>query len=118
MDTLKIVQVLISVAGISTGQLLLKLGALNLHNPRAVGVWVGTYCVNLYLIFGIALLGCSTLLWIWILRTLPLNIAYPFMALAFLIVPVLSYFALGEPLGWKSIAGGLLIVAGVALVSS
>lgn len=118
MDKYKIAQVLLSVAGISIGQLFLKLAAMNLHNPKAIGIWIGAYCINLYLIFGVVLLGFSTLLWVWILRTLPLNIAYPFMALAFLFVPVLSYYTLGEPLGWKSFAGGLLIVAGVALVSS
>lgn len=118
MDRLKVIQVLVSVAGISLGQLFLKLAALNLSNPKTIGIWIGNYCINLYLIFGVALLGAATLLWVWILRSLPLNIAYPFMALAFLFVPVLSHYALGEPLGWKSLAGGLLIVAGVALVSS
>lgn len=118
MDKFKLAQVLVSVGGISIGQLFLKLAAINLHNPKAVGIWIGSYRLNLYFIVGIGLLGASTLLWIWVLRTLPLNIAYPFMALAFVIVPLLSYYLLGEPLGWKSFVGGLLIIAGVVIISA
>lgn len=118
MDNAKLAQVLLSVCGISAGQLLLKFAAINLHNPKAIGVWIGGICLNIYLVVGIGLLGASTLLWIWVLRTLPLNIAYPFMALAFLIVPGLSYVLLGEPLGWKNLLGGALIVAGVILVAA
>ena len=67
MDKLKLVQVLLSVAGISLGQLFLKLAALNLHNPKAVGIWVGGMCLSVHLFVGIGLLGISTLLWIWVL---------------------------------------------------
>jgi drug/metabolite transporter (DMT)-like permease len=118
MDALRLFQVLLSVAGISAGQLLLKMAAINLRNPQALGIWIGSYCINVYLVAGISLLGISTLLWIWVLRVLPLSVAYPFMALAFLVVPVLSHFLLGETLGWRNFAGGLLIAAGVVLVSS
>ena len=48
----------------------------------------------------------------------PLHIAYPFMGLAFLIVPVLAWALLGEPLTWQTLTGGALILAGVALAST
>jgi drug/metabolite transporter (DMT)-like permease len=118
VNTMRLLQVLLSVAGISVGQLLLKLAAVNMSNPRVPGVSVAGYVVNLYLVVGVAVLGVSTLLWVWVLRTVPLGIAYPFMALAFIIVPALSYFVLGEPFGWKTAGGSLLIVAGVALIST
>jgi len=117
MDKLRLVQTLLSVAGISSGQMLLKLGALNLHNPKAMGLWVGGLCINVHLMAGITLLGLSTMLWIWVLRVVPLGIAYPFMALAFLIVPILAASMLGEPFGWKNVMGGVLIVTGVAFVA-
>ena len=71
-----------------------------------------------YLLGGLAVLGFSTLLWVWVLRGIPLSIAYPFMALAFIFVPILSYYLLGEPLGWRQVAGGLIIALGVIVVSS
>ena len=39
------------------------------------------------------------------------------MGLAFLIVPTLAWLFLGEPLHWRTLAGGLLILAGVALAA-
>lgn len=118
MDKLKLAQVLVSVGGISLGQLLLKLAAINLDNANAWGIRVGTFCLNAYLLAGLCVLGLSTMLWVWVLRSLSLSIAYPFMALAFVIVPVLSYQVLGEPLGWRNLLGGVLIVSGVAIVST
>jgi drug/metabolite transporter (DMT)-like permease len=118
MDITRLVQVLLSVFGISLGQMLLKMAALNLKNPDAVGIWVMGYCLNLYLFAGICLLGMSTLLWIWVLRTLSLSIAYPFMAFAFILVPLLAHFLLHEPIGWRNLAGGVLIAVGVVVVSA
>lgn len=118
MDAWKIAQALCSVAGISAGQLLLKFGALNLRNPDALGVWLAGFRINAYLVAGIAVLGASTLLWVWLLRSVPLSVAYPFMALAFVIVPCLSFMLLGEPLGWKQVLGSVLIAVGVVVVSS
>jgi drug/metabolite transporter (DMT)-like permease len=40
------------------------------------------------------------------------------MGLAFLIVPTLAWLFLNEPLHWRTFAGGVLIVAGVALSST
>lgn len=118
MEKVKLAQVLVSVGGISVGQLFLKLAAINLHNPKAIGFWIAGYRLNIYFLGGFGLLALSTLLWIWVLRTLPLNIAYPFMALAFVIVPVLTYFVLGEPLSWRGALGVALIIGGVVLVST
>jgi drug/metabolite transporter (DMT)-like permease len=118
MDIVRLAQILLSVLGISSGQMLLKLAAINLKNPHALGIWVAGYCINVYLIAGICLLGISTLLWVWVLRTLPLSLAYPFMALAFIIVPLLGHFLLHEPIGWRTLAGGVLIACGVVLVAA
>ena len=73
---------------------------------------------NGWLIASLALYGLTTLGWVWILRHAPLHLAYPFMGLAFLIVPTLAWLLLGEPIGWRTLAGGILIMAGVALAST
>ena len=49
----------------------------------------------------------------FVLKATPLRIAYPFAALAFFIVPVLSHFFLGEDLHWNTFAGAFLIALGV-----
>ena len=73
--------------------------------------------LNAYFFVALVVYGAATLLWVWLLKTLPLNVAYPFVGLAFLIVPLLAAFFLQEPLDWRHLAGGLLIASGVALSS-
>lgn len=118
LNLLKIAQALCAVVGISTGQLLLKLAAVNLSNGEIAGFWLVGQRINVYLIFGVLVLGCSTLLWVWVLRGIPLSLAYPVMALAFIIVPLLSHFFLGEALGWRLVLGSALIGLGLVAIYS
>jgi drug/metabolite transporter (DMT)-like permease len=106
--------ILLAVVGISAGQLLLKIAALRMVTPPGAPA-LGPHLLNAWLVAGIATLGLATLLWIWVLRTVPLNQAYPWMALCFVLVPVATYFVLGETMGWRQVAGTALIVAGVAI---
>ena len=105
---------LLCVVCISIGQLMFKKAASTLPAQPEVMDWV----LNGWLIGSLALYGLTTLGWIWILRHAPLHLAYPFMGLAFLIVPTLAWLFLGEPLHWRTLAGGALIMAGVALAST
>ena len=104
---------LICVTCISIGQLLFKQAATALPANPCLMDWA----TNGWLIASLALYGLTTLGWVWILRHAPLHLAYPFMGLAFLIVPTLAWLFLGEPLHWRTLAGGLLILAGVALAA-
>jgi drug/metabolite transporter (DMT)-like permease len=114
MAGLKIGAILLAVAGISSGQVLLKIAALRMVVPPGAPA-LGPHLLNAWLVAGLATLGVSTLLWIWVLRTVPLNQAYPWMALCFVLVPAATYLFLGETMSWRQIAGTALIVAGVAI---
>ena len=105
---------LLCVVCISIGQLLFKQAASALPSEPQLLDWV----LNGWLISSLALYGLTTLGWVWILRHAPLHLAYPFMGLAFLIVPTLAWLFLGEPLHWRTLAGGALILAGVALAAN
>ena len=105
---------LLCVLGISLGQVLFKKAALSIP---AAATWQH-WAFNGWLVTALALYGITTLAWIWVLRHAPLHLAYPFMGLAFLIVPTLAWAFLGEPLHWRTLAGGVLIMAGVALASA
>lgn len=113
MNAILFALTLLCVTGIACGQLLFKKAA---GAMSAASGWQAQL-LNGWLWAALALYGVMTLLWIWILRHAPLHIAYPFMGLAFLIVPVLAWALLGEPLTWQTLAGGALILAGVALAS-
>ena len=64
------------------------------------------------------LYAAATVLWVWLLTLIPLSAAYPFAALSFVIVPVASWWFLGEPLGGRYWAGIGLIVAGVSVIAT
>lgn len=105
---------ILCVVGISIGQVLFKKAALALPPQPGIMDWA----FNGWLIVALALYGVTTLLWVWVLRHAPLHLAYPFMALAFVFVPLLSNVFLGEPLHIKTFVGGALILAGVILAAS
>ena len=113
MNLVLTLQTLACVICISFGQLLFKKAAAAL--PAQPGLW--DWATNGWLLVSLALYGITTLGWIWVLRHAPLHLAYPFMGLAFLIVPVIAWAFLGEPLHWRTLAGGALILAGVVLAA-
>jgi drug/metabolite transporter (DMT)-like permease len=96
------------VLGISAGQILFKLAAT--HGSPAGGL---AAMVNAWMLVALVIYGAATVLWIYVLRSTPLAVAYPLFALAFVLVPLLSALFLGEPLRVSSFVGGALIVAGV-----
>ncbi|MBZ0134508.1 MAG: hypothetical protein K8D98_01130, partial [Rhodanobacter sp.] len=104
---------LLCVLGIAIGQLLFRKAALAMHGAWSVPALLG----NGWFMASLVLYGLTTLAWVWILRQAPLHLAYPFMGLAFLLVPALAWLFLGEPLHWRTLAGGALIMLGVALAA-
>lgn len=114
MNSILIASSLACVTFISIGQLLFKKAATALPPHPSLMDWM----LNSWLLASLALYAMTTIGWVWILRSSPLHLAYPFMGLAFIIVPTLAWIFLGEPLHWQTLAGGLLILAGVALAST
>jgi drug/metabolite transporter (DMT)-like permease len=67
------------------------------------------------LLLALVLYGLTTVLWVMVLRSVPLSIAYPLYALVFMLVPILAHFAFGEALSWNSLVGGAVIMLGVMI---
>ncbi|WP_313084427.1 EamA family transporter [Pulveribacter sp.] len=105
---------ILCVIGISVGQILFKKAALSIIDASQWQDWA----LNGWLISALVLYGITTLVWIWVLRHAPLHLAYPFMALAFIIVPVLGRLLLSEPMHFKTLVGGLLILVGITVAAS
>jgi drug/metabolite transporter (DMT)-like permease len=105
------------VIGISIGQILFKLASASMPTEFGVGAVV-QLAVNRHLIGALIIYAAATLGWVYSLRVVPLTIAYPFMALAFVIVPVLSAFFLQESISIRLAVGTALIVCGIAAIVS
>lgn len=63
------------------------------------------------------LCGLAALSWVIALQFIPLNRAYPFMALGFLLVPAAGWLFFGEQISIPYLIGLVLIVAGVILTT-
>ena len=106
-----LIAMLVTVLSISTGQVLFKTaaGRANVANsmlaPDVLGVLFAAF----------ALYGGATLVWVYVLRHVPLSAAYVFMSLSFVIVPLLGWFFFKESLTPRYFIGMALIVAGILL---
>lgn len=71
----------------------------------------------LRLLGSLVVYGVATLAWIWVLQRVPLTIAYPIVALTFVLVPLGAWWLYDESLGLRYVAGMLLIVAGIIVAT-
>ena len=104
--------ILSTVVLLSLGQLLFKLAAMDMKNIDISSL------LQPRLILALCVYGIATIFWIAVLRHTPLQIAYPFMGLAFLIVPVLSWFWMDEQISLNTIVGGTVILIGIWIAVS
>jgi drug/metabolite transporter (DMT)-like permease len=102
---------------LAAGQTLFKVAALKLKGAgEASADLMGLVLIPSFWL-ALVLYGLGTLLWIYILQTVPLSRAYPFMALAFVMVPLLAVLLFSERLNLTYGVGALLIVAGVVVTA-
>ena len=64
-----------------------------------------------------AIYGLTSIAWVYILRNIELGRIYPVMALAFIFVPLGSYFVFGERFNSQYAIGLILIVLGIVVVT-
>jgi drug/metabolite transporter (DMT)-like permease len=99
------------VSSTIAANLLLKLGS-------APGEVAASGLISLKSALGALLFGCSLLLYMRILRSVPLNVAQSLMAAQFIGVILASAIVLSEPIPWPRWLGIALIATGIALVGS
>jgi drug/metabolite transporter (DMT)-like permease len=106
----------ICVVLLSIGQMLFKTAA---GQWRIEGWGWSTWrsLFSLAMLSALVIYGATTILWVFILRKVPLSAAYPVYALSFLIVPLLAHITIGEPLTMRTIVGGAIIIAGIVVAA-
>jgi drug/metabolite transporter (DMT)-like permease len=101
----------ICVFSVAIGQVLFKLSANffqqtgSFFSPKPA----------ITLVVALALYGITTIVWIWVLQKVELGKVYPLMALAFVLVPLGSYWFLGERFQPQYFFGVTLIVIGIII---
>ncbi|RBO13515.1 MULTISPECIES: 4-amino-4-deoxy-L-arabinose-phosphoundecaprenol flippase subunit ArnF [Pantoea] len=108
---------LVSVALVTLAQLMLRSAMMEF--PAFSALLQGGARPVLMLCAGLAAYGLSMLCWLAALRYQPLSQLYPLLSLSYVLVwlaaVVLPWFH--EPFRWSSLAGVVLIVAGLLAVS-
>ncbi len=100
------------------GQLLVKWRALEIAGSEATSdrlSYLLAMFTDPFVILGLGLAVLASVSWMLAVQGMAVSVAYPFMALSFLLVPLAAVLFFGEALGAFQVLGLLLIVAGVAL---
>ena len=108
----------ISVVCVAIYELLLKRGATETANQNSSWSWTGlTGLGSIYVWIAIVFVILSLITWLYVLRYLPLSIAFPISQSVHVLVPLGSWLVLGEniiTLRWIGIA---LVSLGLAIVA-
>jgi drug/metabolite transporter (DMT)-like permease len=113
--------ILLSVASGVAGQLTIKMGVTR---AGAAAVEAAGPLSTLLVAFrsplvwlGLALYGLGALAWILVLTRLDLSLAYPFLALNFVLIAIVSRLFLGETIPALRWAGIAVICLGILLIA-
>ena len=111
----------VSLAAFS--QLIMKVGMsappiqAALNNGHKIAALLAA-ATNIYVIIGLGLYVAGAGFWLIVLSQVDVSVAYPFVGLGFVLTMFLGWLFLNEPVGFERIAGTLMVVAGVYLVST
>lgn len=122
--TLRMLTMILASVGMSAAaQVLFKIGmrpssARDASTSAADSLYaVASALTNVTVLSGFALYGASALLWLLVLRSTDLSVAYPFVGLGFALTMLAGWALLGESINTVRIVGTLLVCAGVACLA-
>lgn len=121
MNVLSFVLVAVSILLTSGAQILLKAGTNALKAlPAADGplTFVLRVATQPFMIGGLVCYALSFGVWILVLSRLPVSVAYPMLALGYIVTAILGFALFGEQLGWVKITGVLIIILGVTILTA
>lgn len=88
------------------------------HNQPLVSLETIKLAVtNPYLIVGLSCAGLGLICWLYLLSQFNLSYIYPLGSLLYIIIAVLSYFLLGEPMPILKLVGIGVIATGCVLIN-
>lgn len=112
--------ILLSILCGVAGQTVIKIGVSQPGASEAAAGFLPLVTMILrspMVLLGLMLYGIGALAWIAVLSRLDLSVAYPFLALNFVLVTFLSQFFLGENVPGMRWIGVLVICGGILLVA-
>jgi len=99
-------------------ELLLKRGASETADPASKWSWTGINSLASPLVWwAIILIIISFISWLYVLKYIPLTIAFPLSRVVDILVPLSCWIFLGEVISARRWCGIGLVVVGLALVA-
>lgn len=98
-----------------SGQLLWKAGLNKLDTTKGDS-WLSLLW-SPYIWSGLVLYGIATLLWFYVLKKLPLSLAYPLQSLAYVIAMIAAVIIFHETVPTQRWIGAAIILIGVAVLA-
>jgi drug/metabolite transporter (DMT)-like permease len=111
-------QLALSVAFVTASELLLKRGASDTANLAIAWSWTGINSLVSPLVWwGIICVIASFLSWLYVLKYIPLTIAFPLSRVVDVLVPLCCWILLGEEISARRWCGIALVIIGLAVVA-
>jgi undecaprenyl phosphate-alpha-L-ara4N flippase subunit ArnF len=111
-------QLTLSVVCVLVSELLLKRGATDIADLSSAWSWTGINGLASPLVWlGIAFVIASFVSWLYVLKYIPLTIAFPLSRVVDILVPLSCWIFLGEFISPRRWCGIALVVVGLALVA-
>ena len=111
-------QLALSVLCVLASEFLLKRGAADVAEPNSAWSWTGVNGLASPLVWwAILLIIASFVSWLYVLRHIPLTIAFPLSRAVDILVPLGCWIFLGEFISTLRWCGIALVVIGLALVA-
>ena len=110
-------QLALSVILVLASELLLKRGASETADPTDSWSWTGISGLASPLVWlAIIFIILSFLSWLYVLKYIPLSIAFPLSRAVDVLVPLCSWIFLGEMISTRRWCGIALVIIGLAVV--
>lgn len=108
-----------SVALSALGQTFFKAGVNRVDFAEGAGVLSrgAALVLSPWVLGGLAFYGVGTVLWLFALKRMDLSLAYPFVAMSFVMVAASGVLFLGETLSVTRVLGMALIVSGLCVMA-
>ena len=111
-------QLALSVLCVLASELLLKRGASEVADPNSALSWTGINGLTSALVWwAILLVIVSFASWLYVLKCIPLTVAFPLSRVVDGLVPISCWIFLGEIISVRRWCGIALVIIGLALVA-
>lgn len=113
---MKYILLVLSMTLAVLGQIFFKKGiAASTLSPNILSILQTIFTP--FVFFGFFIYGLSSIIWLFVLQRFPLSVAYPSLALTYVIVAISSTFIFKESLNFEKMMGILFIFIGVYFIN-